>query len=425
MHQTMTAFDAAAILIVLSAAFAWINNRWFKLPSTVALAMMGAVASLLIVGVDALSPQADIAGVVSQFLRDIDFKTTLMDGMLSFLLFAGALHVDIDDLRRGRWQIIFLSTIGVVVSTLIVGFGFWALAGAVGFPVPLVWCLVFGALISPTDPVAVMGVLKTARVPPTLQATIAGESLFNDGVGVVIFSILLATAASGQPFSFLHAGEMFVVEALGGVALGLAVGWIGYSAIKMIDEYSVETLITLAVVMGGYALASAIHVSGPVAMAVAGLLIGNRGVTYAMSSTTRTYVLGFWALIDEILNAVLFVLIGLEALVVIDRFGLIGLGLLTIPLVLAARAISVGVPLTMWRDLLPFKTAFPIFTWGGLRGGISIALALSLPGGPVKDILVAVTYVVVLFSVLVQGGTIKSLISRVAGPPEEESLPHG
>lgn len=425
MHQTMTAFDAAAILIVLSAAFAWINNRWFKLPSTVALAMMGAVASLLIVGVDALSPQADIAGVVSQFLRDIDFKTTLMDGMLSFLLFAGALHVDIDDLRRGRWQIIFLSTIGVVVSTLIVGFGFWALAGAVGFPVPLVWCLVFGALISPTDPVAVMGVLKTARVPPTLQATIAGESLFNDGVGVVIFSILLATAVSGQPFSFLHAGEMFVVEALGGVALGLAVGWIGYSAIKMIDEYSVETLITLAVVMGGYALASAIHVSGPVAMAVAGLLIGNRGVTYAMSSTTRTYVLGFWALIDEILNAVLFVLIGLEALVVIDRFGLIGLGLLTIPLVLAARAISVGVPLTMWRDLLPFKTAFPIFTWGGLRGGISIALALSLPGGPVKDILVAVTYVVVLFSVLVQGGTIKSLISRVAGPPEEESLPHG
>lgn len=425
MHQTMTAFDAAAILIVVSALFAWTNQRWFKLPSTVALTMMGAIASLLIVGVDLVTPNSDLAGTVSRFLEEIDFKTTLMDGMLSFLLFAGALHVDIDDLRKGRWQIAILSTIGVVASTLIVGFGFWALAGAVGFPVPLVWCLVFGALISPTDPVAVMGVLKTARVPPTLQATIAGESLFNDGVGVVIFSILLATAVSGEPFSLMHAGELFAVEALGGVVLGLAAGWLGYSAMKSIDDYAVETLITLAVVMGGYALASAIHVSGPVAMAVAGLLIGNRGVTYAMSSTTQTYVLGFWALIDEILNAVLFLLIGLEALVVVDRFGLIGLGLLTIPLVLMARAISVGVPLSMWRDLLPFKTAFPIFTWGGLRGGISIALALSLPGGPVKDILVAVTYVVVLFSVLVQGGTIKSLISRVAGPPEEEGRPHG
>ena len=425
MTSGLSAFEAAAVLIVLSAAFAWINQRWFKLPSTVALTMMGAVASLVILAVDFLTPATDLAGTVSRFLEGIDFHEALMDGMLSFLLFAGAMHVDIDDLRKGRWQIAVLSTIGVVASTLMVGFGFWGLSSAVGLAVPMIWCLVFGALISPTDPVAVMGVLKTARVPPTLQATIAGESLFNDGVGVVIFSILLATAVSGEPFSFMHAGEMFVVEAMGGAALGLAVGCIGYWAMKAIDDYSVETLITLAVVMGGYALASAIHVSGPVAMAVAGLLIGNRGVAQAMSQKTRDYLLGFWALIDEILNAVLFLLIGLEALVVIDRFGLIGLGLLTIPLVLVARAISVGVPLSMWRDLLPFRMAFPIFVWGGLRGGISIALALSLPGGPIKDILVAVTYVVVLFSVLVQGGTIKSLIGRVAGPAEDEGVPHG
>ncbi len=425
MTMAFSAFETAAVLIVLSAGFAWINLRWFKLPGTVALTMMGAVASLIILAIDFLTPTSDLAGTVSRFLEGVDFHEALMDGMLSFLLFAGAMHVDIDDLRKGRWQILVLSTIGVVASTLLVGVGFWGLSAAVGLAVPLIWCLVFGALISPTDPVAVMGVLKTARVPPTLQATIAGESLFNDGVGVVIFSILLATAVSGEPFSLIHAGEMFVVEALGGVVLGLAVGWIGYRAMKAIDDYAVETLITLAVVMGGYALASAIHVSGPVAMAVAGLLIGNRGVAQAMSKRTQDYLLGFWALIDEILNAVLFLLIGLEALVVIDRFGLIGLGILTIPLVLAARAVSVGVPLSMWRDFLPFKTAFALFTWGGLRGGISIALALSLPGGPIKDVLVAATYVVVLFSVLVQGGTIKSLISRVAGRPEDEGVPHG
>jgi len=425
MTTAFSAFETAAVLIVLSAGFAWINLRWLKLPGTVALTMMGAVASLIILAIDFLTPTSDLAGAVSHFLEGIDFHEALMDGMLSFLLFAGAMHVDIDDLRKGRWQILVLSTIGVVASTLLVGFGFWGLSAAMGLAVPLIWCLVFGALISPTDPVAVMGVLKTARVPPTLQATIAGESLFNDGVGVVIFSILLATAVSGEPFSLIHAGEMFVVEALGGVVLGLAVGWIGYRAMKAIDDYAVETLITLAMVMGGYALASAIHVSGPVAMAVAGLLIGNHGVAQAMSKRTQDHLLGFWALIDEILNAVLFLLIGLEALVVIDRFGLVGLGILTIPLVLAARAISVGVPLLMWRDFLPFKTAFPLFTWGGLRGGISIALALSLPGGPIKDVLVAATYVVVLFSVLVQGGTIKSLISRVAGPAREEGVPHG
>ena len=417
MHIALSPVDAAAILIVLSALLGWINHRFLKLPSTVALTMMGALASIVVVGVDALLPGSDLSGVVSGFLNGIDFHETLMTGMLSFLLFAGALHVDLDQLKRGRWQIAILSTIGVLVSTLLVGGGFWLLTSALGLSVPLIWCLVFGALISPTDPVAVMGVLKTASVPPSLQATIAGESLFNDGVGVVIFSILLVAAVSGHELSLPHAAEMFAVEAVGGAILGLAVGWIGYRAMKAIDDYAVEVLVTLAVVMGGYSLAMALHISGPVAMAVAGLLIGNQGVSYAMSDTTKDYVLKFWALIDEVLNAVLFLLIGLEAVVVADRFGLLGLGVLTIPLVLAARAISVGAPLLAWRKLWPFRLAFPVMTWGGLRGGISIALALSLPPGAMKDVLVAATYVVVLFSVLAQGGTIGGVVRRLTCGP--------
>lgn len=422
MNVALSPLDGAAILIVLSALLGWINHRFLKLPSTVALTMMGAVASVVVIGLDRLLPQSDLAGVVGGFLDGIDFHETLMEGMLSFLLFAGALHVDIDQLRRGRWQIAILSTIGVVASTLMIGGGFWALTQTMGVAVPLAWCLVFGALISPTDPVAVMGVMKTARVPPALQATIAGESLFNDGVGVVIFSILLASAVSGADFSPIHAGEMFAVEALGGALLGLAAGWIGYRAMKAIDDYAVEVLITLAVVMGGYSLASALHISGPVAMAVAGLLIGNHGVAHAMSDVTKDYVLKFWALIDEVLNAVLFLLIGLEAVVLAERLGLLGLGLLAIPLVMAARAASVGLPLLAWRGLLPFRLAFPVMTWGGLRGGISIALALSLPTGPMKDVLLAATYVVVLFSVLVQGGTIGGVMRRLtrpAPPPPE------
>lgn len=410
----LSPFDAASILIVLSATLGWFNHRFFKLPGTVAMTLMGAVASIVVILIDAVLPGSRVSGAVTGFLKDIDFYETLMNGMLSFLLFAGALHVDIDYLRKGRRQIAILSTIGVVASTLMIGGGLWVLSGIVGIAVPLIWCLVFGAIVSPTDPVAVMGVLKTAKVPPTLQATIAGESLFNDGVGVVVFSILLATAVSGETFSFVHAGELFLIEAVGGAVLGGVIGWIAYRAMKAIDDYSVEVMVTLATVMGGHAVAHALHISGPVAMAVAGLIVGNQGVRHAMSETTKDYVLKFWALIDEILNAVLFLLIGLEAVVLADRLGLLGLGLLTIPLVLVARAVSVGVPLLFWRKLLPFRLAFPVMTWGGLRGGISIALALSLPGGPMKDVLVAATYVVVLFSVVAQGGTIGGLVKRWA-----------
>ncbi|PZO50711.1 MAG: sodium:proton antiporter [Alphaproteobacteria bacterium] len=405
-------FDIAAILITLAAVLSWINHRVLKLPSSVGLALMGAIASLIVLLIDAAFPSARLGEAAREFLASIDFRLTLMDGMLSFLLFAGALHVDLGDLRRHTWQVGVLSTVGVVTSTLLVGLGLKAITSLGGVDVPLLWCFLFGALISPTDPVAVMGAMKGGGTPRGLQATISGESLFNDGVGVVVFSIIAAAAMSGADFSLAHGAELFLKEALGGAALGLAVGWIAYRAMRAIDDYPVELLITLATVMGGYALAQEIHVSGPVAMAVAGLLIGNQGVAFAMSDTTRDYVIKFWALVDEVLNAVLFLLIGLEGVALIGEPGLLVFGLAAIPLVLAARAFSVGAPLLLWTKSLPFRATFPVMVWGGLRGGISIALALSLPLGEHKDLLITATYIVVLFSVLVQGATIGRVIKQ-------------
>jgi CPA1 family monovalent cation:H+ antiporter len=412
MHETYlpSVFDIAAILITLAATLSWFNHKVLKLPSTVGLALMGVIASLIVLAFDLVAPNVHIGESVRGFLASIDFEKTLMQGMLSFLLFAGALHVDLDDLRRHGFQVGILSTVGVVLSTLVVGYGLFLATGLAGLDLPLAWCLVFGALISPTDPVAVMGAMKSANTSRGLQATISGESLFNDGVGIVVFSILLSVAASGGDFSASQAGWLFFVEAGGGVALGLAIGWIGFFALKSIDDYPVELLITLAMVMGGYALAQNLHISGPVAMAVAGLLIGNRGVALAMSDTTRDYIIKFWGLVDEVLNAVLFLLIGLEGIALIGNTQFLLIGAAAIPLVLVARALSVGAPLLFWRNSLPFGATMPVMVWGGLRGGISIALALSLPAGEPKALLVTVTYVVVLFSVLAQGATIARVI---------------
>lgn len=420
-EPTLSPFDAAAILIVIAAVLGYLNHRYLRLATSVGLTIMGAVASLMVVGIDRLLPASDLAEQVTAFLAGIDFHATLMEGMLSFLLFAGALHVDWTEMRRGRWPILVLSTIGVLLSTLIVGGGFFALTQALGLSVPPIWCFVFGALISPTDPVAVMGVLKRAAVPPTLQATVAGESLFNDGVGVVVFSILLAAAIGAEPFSVGHAAEAFLIEAGGGIALGLAIGWVGFRAMRSIDEYNVELLITLAIVMGGYSFAQWLHVSGPVAMAVAGLLIGNAGVALAMSGTTRDHVLKFWALIDELLNAILFLLIGLEVIVISPDPRLLVAGAVAIPLVLAARAFAVGAPLFAMRPINAMsRLTLPTLVWGGLRGGISIALALSLPEGPARTIILAATYVIVLFSVIVQGGTIDRVVRRLSPAPDRE-----
>lgn len=404
-------FDAAAILIVLAAVLGYVNHRTLRLPASVGLTFMGAVASLLVIATDHLVPGIGLSPLVTGFLSHIDFHATLMNGMLSFLLFAGALHINWTAMKAGFWPILLLSTIGTVLSTALVGAGFFALSSLIGFQVPFAWCLVFGALISPTDPVAVMAVMKHACVPPTLQATVAGESLFNDGVGVVIFGIVLAIALGDGDFSPGHAGLEFLLETGGGIVLGLVTGGIAYIAMRSIDDYNVEVMITLALVMGGYSLANVLQISGPVAMAVAGLIVGNAAVADAMSDTTRDYVLKFWALVDEILNAVLFLLIGLEVIAIPGDWRILIIAAAAIPLVLVARAASVAGPLLV---LHPFqslgKLAMPTLVWGGLRGGISIALALSLSGS--QPVILAATYIVVLFAVLVQGGSIGRLIVK-------------
>ncbi len=409
----MNPMDAAALLVVLAALLGFINHKLLHLPHTIGLTVMGAAASLLVVLADKFVLHTGLGEALRELVTGIDFHAALMEGMLSFLLFAGALHVDLSGLLRRKWAVGTMATIGVVISTALVGFGFKGLTLLFGIDLPLIWCLVFGALISPTDPVAVLGILKSANVPPSLEAKVAGESLFNDGVGVVVFAILLAAAASGEPLSLAHAGEIFLFEAIGGAVFGLVLGWIGYRAIKMIDEHNLEVLITLALVMGGYALAHRLHLSGPVAMAVAGLLIGNHGLTYAKSDKTREHLHRFWSLLDEVLNSVLFLLIGLEVLVIAAELPPIVLGVLAIVIVLAARAVAVGVPFVVLRNFKPFtRGAYPILVWGGLRGGISIALALSLPPGETKDVILTATYVVVLFSVIVQGATIGKAAKR-------------
>ena len=416
----LSPFEAAAALIVLAAALGYLNYKFIKLPQTIGLTIIGAVASLALLGADRLFPQIAMGAALHEFVRDLNFHSTLMNGMLSFLLFAGALHVDLTSLSKRKWTVLAMATIGVALSTAIVGFGFKALTSLLGFDIPLAWCLVFGALISPTDPVAVMGILKSAKVPPTLEAKVAGESLFNDGVGVVIFSILLAAAISGEPLSLLDAGQLFVQEAIGGAILGLLVGGLAFIAMRSIDEHNIEVLITLAIVMGGYALAQRLHVAGPVVMAVAGLLIGNQGSQLAMSARTREHLNNFWSLLDEVLNSVLFLLIGLEIVAIAQEPGQLLLGLAGIILVLLARCAGVGVPMLAMSRFSAFtRGAFPILVWGGLRGGISIALALSLPESPIRETILTATYVIVVFSVVVQGATVGKVAKRFVVRDEE------
>ncbi len=367
------------------------------------------LASLVLVGAGALG--FGIQQSAEEFLGGIDFGETLMKGMLSFLLFAGALNINVNDLGEQRTIIGLLATAGVVISTVIIGSCLYFMLGIMDVALPYIYCLVFGALISPTDPIAVLSILKTTKAPKSLATKIAGESLFNDGVGVVVFTVLLGIAVGGGSFAVSSVALLFLREAIGGVVFGLVVGWLAYRLLRSVDNYTVEILITLALVSGGYALASAIHTSGPIAIVVAGLLIGNRGRRLAMSEATCERLDAFWELIDEILNAVLFAWIGMEILVLSFTWEYLLLGVLTIPVALAARFLNVWSAVSALKLRRPFShNATLIMTWGGLRGGISIALALSLAASPSRDLILAITYVVVIFSILVQGLTIKRLV---------------
>jgi CPA1 family monovalent cation:H+ antiporter len=410
----LSLFEIAALLLALSAFFGWMNQVFFKLPHSIGLLVISLFASLSLLAAEKLFPSIGLTDTFQAIIGQIDFYSTVMEGMLAFLLFAGALHVNFEKMADQKWPILLMATFGVVLSTFIVGTGFWLLAGMFGVEIPYAWALVFGALISPTDPVAVLSLLKSVNVPEALEAKIAGESLFNDGVGVVVFTIVVAIALSGGDggIDFAHVAELFVVEAIGGAVLGLLTGWIAYRAMATMDEYTLEILISLGIVAATYAIALRLHLSGPIAVVVTGLLLGNRGKQVGMSDETAEHLFSFWHLVDEILNSVLFLLIGLEILIVaIDpSFG--WLVVLTIPLVLAARFAAVAVPIITLSRFRTFTSgAIPVLTWGGLRGGISVALVLSLPDNENKPLLLTATFAVVLFSVIVQGLTVKKVIA--------------
>lgn len=405
--------DIIAVFLCITAVLAFLNRRYVGLPPAIGVMGIALILSLLNMTFDALGFHT-LHKLEQSLLESIDFSELLMQGMLSLLLFAGALHVNLSQLRAYRWQVASLAVVGTTLSTLFIGVVLWQLLSLTDLKLPFSYCLIFGALISPTDPIAVMGILKSAGAPKSVELVISGESLFNDGVSVVLFSLILAMIASGEAPSVSGASQLLLKETGGGALLGGLVGYVTYRMLKSIDSYQEEVLITLAAVLGAYAVATHLHISGPLAMVVMGLIVGNQGRSYAMSEQTEKNVDMFWELIDEILNAVLFVLIGLEVVLIQFSNSLIVTGLMIILLTLLSRLLTVGGPIALLgqRFKLP-KGSWSIVTWGGLRGGISVALALSLPPGEERDMVVSLTYLVVVFSILVQGMTIGKLVKRV------------
>lgn len=401
-------------LVVLAAVFGYINVRYIKLPTTIGLMV---ITILFTLGVFALSFfDTTLLNAEKYIISQVDFKTVLLDIMLSFLLFAGALHTNFEQLKVQRWPVIVFATLGTLVSTFLVGIGMYYVVQLIGFEINFIYCLLFGALISPTDPIAVLGILKQVGVPKKLESKIVGESLFNDGVGVVVFLTVYNIAVKGEgEVSPVEIFELFGVEVLGGIAFGLLLGWITYKLMKSIDDYDIEVIITLATVMAGTVIAHKIHVSAPLAMVTAGLIVGNDTVrNTAMSEITENYVDKFWELIDILLNTILFVLIGMEILVLSFETNYLIAGLIAVPVVLICRYLSLIVPVKLFEKKLDFvpRTGL-IMTWGGLRGGISIALALGLTDAMHRELFLVVTYVVVVFSIIVQGLTIGKLVKKL------------
>jgi monovalent cation:H+ antiporter, CPA1 family len=409
----LSIYDVFTFLIVLSALFGYVNYKFLKLPSTIGIMVISLLTSLFIIGVsyfDSGYLQTTITAITT-----LDFSDILLRVMLSFMLFAGAIHIDIKVLDKEKMPVIIFSTIGLLLSVFIIGFLMFYLLKLFGLNVNFIYCLLFGALISPTDPIAVLGILKNSRISKSLEMKITGESLFNDGVAVVVFISIFEISKSGlENLVITDILVFFIKEAGGGILFGFILGYSGYFLLKSIDNYKVEVIITLAMVMGGYSLAHFLGVSGPLAMVVAGIIIGSRGKKHAMSETTREYLDKFWELIDDILNAILFILIGLEILIIKKDINFIEIGLISIVLVLFSRYISLGISIIMMK----FKRTFPentlwVLTWGGLRGGISVALALSLNVSMNRDLFVTVTYIIVLFSIIVQGLTIGKLVKKL------------
>ena len=415
----MELFTIITTLVVVSALFAYINERFVKLPYTIGAMVITIIMSLILTLLGWFN--SDLINPLKDLIIQIDFGTVLLEIMLSFLLFAGAMHTNFDQLKVQRGPILAFATFGVLLSTVLIGTAMYYLIPLFGLRVAFINCLLFGALISPTDPIAVLGILKKAGVPKKLETKIVGESLFNDGIGVVVFLTLFQIAKVG--LDHVTPGEiglLLLEEVVGGIALGLAMGWIAYRLMKSIDDYSVEVLITIAIVMGGYQLASYLHFSGPLAVVVAGLLVGHDTVRdQGMSEMTELYIDKFWETTDGLLNGILFVLIGLEILIIPFDSTFILIGVLAIPVALIARYVALSIPIQLYEDKLEFipKTN-TIMTWGGLRGGISIALALSLTDVMDKDLFVMITYVVVLFSIIVQGLSIGKVVDYLVKDKE-------
>jgi CPA1 family monovalent cation:H+ antiporter len=409
----MEYYAIASTLIVLAALFGYINVRFLKLPTTIGLMI---ITILFTIGLLITGQFNDtLLSYEKQLIANIDFQTILLDVMLSFLLFAGALHTNFEQLKVQRAPVLVFATLGTLASTFLVGISVYFLLQIIGLNVAFIYCLLFGALISPTDPIAVLGILKKANAPKILETKIVGESLFNDGVGVVVFLTVFSIAASpNEAHGFSHVAKLFGQEVIGGIALGLVLGWITYRLLKSVDDYEVEVIITIATVMGGTMLAHHFHTSAPLAMVTAGLFVGNDTVRHsAMSETTETYVDKFWELIDVLLNTILFVLIGMEMLVLTLEGDYILAGLIAVPLVLFCRYASLWIPIKFFAKKLGFvPNTNLIMTWGGLRGGISIALALSLTSEMHRELFLVITYIIVVFSIIGQGLTVERIIKK-------------
>ncbi|RYF24507.1 MAG: sodium:proton antiporter [Flavobacteriales bacterium] len=415
----MELYYSFSVLIVLASFFSYLNLRYLKLPSTIGIMIIAMISSIILVITGNLFP--DTFTHFSNLLKDVDFTEVLMGAMLNFLLFAGAIHINLKDLKEQRGPIIIFSTVSVVISTFVVGGIVFCVAPLLGLPMPFLYCLLFGALISPTDPIAVMGVLKEAKVKKSLETKVAGESLFNDGVAVVVFAVILQlTQSSDMDISFGNISWLLIKEAAGGFIVGALLGLGASNAMRKIDDYKVSVLITLSVVMGGYLIARGMHISGPLTMVAAGIVIGNYGKRTAMSITTKDYLNKFWELIDEILNAILFLFIGFELLIIPNITNYWIMGGLSILIVLFARFVSIYIPV----KVIPFRNKFSngtikVLVWGGLRGGVSIALALSIDEGPHKPAILAITYFIVVFSIIVQGLTVGKVATRALSKEED------